>query len=393
MKNQNLPAIEKQTFTDPVTKRTIHQLTTEGLNVSPYFNSYAWTPQGDWIFFLSEREGESWVMGCEIESGRLRKLAGPFETEPHEQRVYWPSLNAIPCARAVTFAQGQNLWRAELEGDGPAELLTELPGIACGDTDISGDGQWHVISICKMPDEARNENVGWNVDPLLERYDISCDIIRVNLNNGAIETLWNEKNAVVDHISVNPVDQDLIMYCHEGGNASQFGRIYLRQLGESTSRQIRDQRSGKVKVTHERWFPDGKHIAYHGSYAGTTPCPYVGIFDLDRDLPNEYLLDDPRQQVWHCSPSPDGKRMVMDIRDGSVPYLDLPETLKGLFLLNPNPATGMCDVEQLCSIHSQDVQLPRQQWRENDPIWFPDGTKVLFRAACKDSVQIYVVEV
>ena len=69
---------EKTTFRDAATGRTVHRLTARGCNVSPYFNSYAWTPDGDWVFFLSLRDGAEWVVACEVDSGRMAPLAGPL---------------------------------------------------------------------------------------------------------------------------------------------------------------------------------------------------------------------------------------------------------------------------------------------------------------------------
>ncbi len=387
---------ELKSFKDPLTGRVVHQLTNIGHNVSPYFNSHAWTGDSRWVVFMRvDKDGES-VMACELATGMLRSVAGPFPVGTEKEKgILWPTLNMIPGTEDATFVRGRELWRAGIDGKS-ARKLADLPGPSGGDTDVSYDGRWHVLPIFHMSEETAEAlgKVGWNVDPVMEKYEFVSELVRVDLDDGRIESLWSENAAMVDHISVNPKDPGLIMFCHEGDKASKFGRIYLRRAGEKAFRQIRDQRTGRVTVTHERWFPDGRRIAYHGNYLleGGTRRQYVGIFDLERDLPMEYTFKDPRQIAWHCSPSPDGKLLVMDLRDGSVPFADLPDSMRGLFILRPNPGTGLCEIEQLCSVCSQDVRLPVQQWRENDPVWSPDGKKVLFRAARGYSVQVFVVE-
>jgi Tol biopolymer transport system component len=391
---KSLPS-EKTTLRDPVTGRTIYCFTERGCNCSPYFNSYAWTPDSEWFFFVRDDGDGEWLMACEYSTGALRKLAGPYPLEPQDDRILWPTLNAIPGMRAATFVQGGALWRVDLEGNGRAEQVARLPGRSGGDTDVSSDGRWHVMPIFHAPEEAWKEfkTAGWPVDPVIARHGFTSEMIRVDLNNGKIETLWNESNAMVDHISINPKDPDLILFCHEGAKPYQYGRMFLRRVGEATSRPLRDQRSGRVWVTHERWFPDGERISYHGEYRGLPLFGneashqqhhfYYGVLDVARDLPREYFLSDPSRQPWHCPPSPDGRRIVTDCRGGQG----------GLDLLQTDDATGVCRIESLVSLRSDQVPLKGpEQWRERDPVWSPDGRKILFRTARQGAVQIFAVE-
>ncbi|HEY3415726.1 MAG TPA: oligogalacturonate lyase family protein [Armatimonadota bacterium] len=385
---EDLPTGEKSTFTDPVTGRTIHRLTGGGINVSPYFNNFGWTPEGDWIYFLRLADAAVWVMACEVATGRLRRLAGPFPADATSWDPMWTTLNAIPGARAVTFVQGGALWRVEL--DGPmAEKVADLPGEGgYGDSDVSGDGRWHMLGCILMSEAARAEEaqVGWPPDEFYARHQISTLLFRVDLLNGEVQTLWEEP-AVVDHISINPRDPEQILYCHEGAIPYQYGRMFLRRIGEETSRPLRDQRSGRVWVTHERWFADGEHIAYHGYYRPDGPesprQQYVGILDVPRDLPHEYTFADPAQAAWHSTPNPQGTRLAMDQMSGQG----------GLSLLDPDPASGICRIEPLTGITSDLEPLPRGQWRETDPVWSPDGRRLLFRVARQGEVDVYLAEV
>ncbi|MHB9022791.1 MAG: oligogalacturonate lyase family protein [Armatimonadota bacterium] len=386
--SEDIPNIEKTTLTDPVTGRTLHRLTGAGINVGPYFNNYGWTPEGDWVFFLRLADDAVWVMACEVATGRLRRLAGPFPAIDENWNPMWTTLNAIPGCRAVTFVQGNAVWRAELDGT-IAEKVADLPVEGgYGDSDVSGDGRWHVLGAILMSEAAKEEapRVGWPPDDFYARHNISTVLLRVDLRNGEIQTLWEEP-AVVDHISVNPRNPELIMYCHEGAIPYQYGRIFLRRIGEDASRSLRDQRSGRVFITHERWFADGERIAYHGYYRPDDPSiprrHYVGIFDMPRDLPLEYTFADPAQAAWHSTPTPDGTRMAMDTMSGQG----------GLFLLDPDPASGRCGIEPLVSIASDLSDIPRGQWRETDPVWSPDGKRLLFRVAQQGEVAVYVVEV
>jgi len=376
------------TFTDPVTSRTVRRLTAGGLNVSPYFNSYAWTADGDWFFFLRLDGHELYVMGCEVATGHLHKVSGPFPGPQAEGSMTWPTLNDIPGTRAATFVAEKAVWRLEIDR-GKAEKVAELPtrDFDIGDSDVSSDGRWHMMGCVWMNDAVRAELVtaGWPPDAVFRKRQIGTQLLRVNLDSGATEELWEEP-AVVDHISVNPTDADLVLYCHEGAIPYRYGRMFLRRVGDESSLPVRDQRSGRVWVTHECWFSDGRRIAYHGLYRLDPPesplVHYVGIYDTARQLPHEYTFPDASLSAWHSIPSPHGDRLVMDQRGGQ----------DGLFLLTPDQATGICHVEQLTSICSDGAAIPRDQWREQDPIWSPDGKWVLFRAALKGEIDVYAVE-
>ncbi len=394
-------------FPDPVTGRRVRRLTDGGVNVSPYFNSYAWTPEGDIVFYLRWEQESKSVCACEVETGRGWAVAGPFAEPETEGATTWPTLNAIPGERAVSFVAEGAVWRADLEGY--AERVADLPatGGGIGDTDLSGDGRWHVLGCIWMSEEAR-QNVPdpyWPPDEFCARYGLHTLMMRVDLRTGVLEELWDEP-AVVDHISVNPLDPDLILYCHEGAIPYQYGRMFLLRVGENApprtgetpapagyhpespgGRPVRDQRSGRVKVTHERWFADGERIAYHGQYLAeppeaAPPVHYVGMLEVARDLPHEYVLSDPNLSAWHSSPSPDGRRMVMDQMSGE----------HGLYLLTLDRAAEAWQVEQLTSLHSDASQIPHGQWHEMDPIWSPEGKRVLFRAVQKGECDLYVVE-
>ena len=386
-----------RTFRDPATGRTVRQLTFGGVNVSPYFNNYAWSADGKWIFFVRVEGDQGWVVAAEVETGRLRKLAGPFQSPmavPHEDELGWATLNAIPGTNAVTFTADGAVWRADIDGTGPVRIA-ELPSRAAYycDSGVSGDGKWHTLAAVNLDAEGwkNRGKITWPADAFFDKHLIGSSFFRVALDGtGRVEALFDAPKAFVSHVSVNPVDPDLIMYCHEGGVPFQMGRVFLRHLSETSARPVRDQRSGKVWVTHEIWYPDGKRFAYHGHYKPPTlQSPlrsYAGYYELERELPFEFEIEGPRHRYSHVVPSMDGERLFMDMLPSEP---NLPQCLYELVL---DRNKGTCRREVACSVASDLSPLPNDQWRSTDPVISPDGKRIVFKAAQKSQLNLFVLE-
>ena len=241
---------EVRIFRDPPTGRTVRQLTSGGVNVSPYFNNYAWSADSQWIFYLRVDGARAWVVACEVDTGVTRTLAGPFgapQAVPHEDELGWATLNAIPGTNAVTFTADGAVWRADIAGKSP-DRIAELPTRAAYycDSGVSGDGRWHTLAAVNLNAEGwqNRDKITWPADAFFDKHLIGSSLFRVALDGSArVEQLFEAPKAFVSHVSVNPVDPDLIMYCHEGGLPFQMGRIFLRRVGETTALPLRDQRS------------------------------------------------------------------------------------------------------------------------------------------------------
>src|SRR5206468_3296559 len=114
------------------------------------------------------------------------------------------------------------------------------------DTGVSGDGQWHVIAAVLLSAEGwqRRREIAWPPDPFYDQHLDRSVLLRVALDgSGRVEHLFDVPKGFVSHVSVNPRDPDLLMYCHDGARAFQWGRLFLRRVGESSARPLRDQRS------------------------------------------------------------------------------------------------------------------------------------------------------
>ncbi len=394
---------------DELSGRRLRRLTPDGINVSPYFNSHAWTADGDRVFFIRLEAEGAYVAVLAVATGEYQLLAGPFPLPGEVQQkgdLHWATLNAVPGAGngatngagAATFLAENWVWLVTLDANGDlaeCHRLVELPfqHALYADSDVSSDGRWHVLAAGLLSHagwEARGD-LAWPLSPFFEKYLEKSVIFRVALDgSGIIETLFEEDGAFVSHISLNPADPDAILYCHEGGHAYQWGRVFLRRRGMEGKRALRDQSSGKVMVTHETWFKDGQRFAYHGAYldhpAAWPPRDYAGYYDMVRELPVEFDIEGPRLASSHTVPSPDGTRLLMDL----LPCEEAaPQCLYELLL---DFESRTCRRVPVCAVASDQSELPINQWRTLDPIFSPDGRRVLMRIAQRGELLLYLVE-
>lgn len=384
-------------FQDELTGHWIRRLTPDGINISPYFNSYAWTSDGKWVFFLRITGGEAWVAALEVDTGLCRKIAGPFPAPgqiPQDGDIQWGTLNAIPGTNAATYVADNAVWRVELNGEACKLADLPYPYAFHGNSDVSGDGRWHAMALTLLSAEGweRRAEIAWPPDPFYEQYVERTVFLRVALDgSGQVETMFELPKFASSHVSINPQDPDLIMYSDQSAHGFRWRRIWLRRVGEADARPLRDQRSGKVWVTHERWYPDGKRFAYHGHYQQNEqdwpPVSYAGWYDMERELPFEFIIEGERCAYSHVLPSPDGQRLFMEM----LPCEKVaPQRLYELML---DRERGTCRRTEVTAVTSDLSPLPNDQWRSIDPVFSPDGKRILFRAAHEGEVHMYVVDI
>ena len=67
----------------------------------------------------------------------------------------------------------------------------------------------------------------------------------------------------------------------------------------------------------------------------------------------------------------------------------LPQCLYELIIDRQN---GTCRREVACSVASDLSPLPNDQWRSTDPVFSPNGKRIVFKAADKGELNVFVVD-
>ena len=119
------------------------------------------------------------------------------------------------------------------------------------------------------------------------------------------------------HPMINPANKDLMMFCHEGTNTLQLGRIWMCDMTTGKTwnvfrQAINADGTTAEPSTHEVWQGNGEKIAFIKSSSAQTLGEY-GICRINPDgSDREYFTNSCGFSLWHCSPTYDGNFIAAD---------------------------------------------------------------------------------
>jgi len=305
-------------WTDQNTGRTVRQLTDlpEGAAVS-YFRLPRHVP-GGWIL--------AWGKHADGTALLLRPDSG--EVVPLKLRIAaCLKLNEATGRLWHTPERERGIWAVDLPGGEPSpagEVPAEAPGSL---VDITCDGRTAILvekiqdlTAFPMP-TTKDVAAFWHYfsRPRCGRI-WACD-----LASGRLTRIAESTELGLDHEDTSPTDPTLLKFCKD--MLESLGqRMWTVRVDGSDLRQIRHQEPFEM-ITHEFWWPGGRHIGYTYQDRRGDPtfyerpwCEYapvatrLGIADLDgREI---YLSDPLNSYHSHLFVSPDGKWVCGEGTDG-----------------------------------------------------------------------------
>lgn len=179
--------------------------------------------------------------------------------------------------------------------------------------------------------------------------------------------------SMANHAMINPVEDNLIFFAHEGTTQFIPDRIWLwdiRQHGRETAsgaanlyrqRPMSDGQLGEY-IGHEAWSWDGERL-YFVKYSSSPLAPTGICYVTRQGAEFNHVNGDYRH--WHVCPSPDGKWTVSDTEadGGTSSHIVLTEV-----------ATGKAEV--LCTVK----RWPNHPGHPH-PSFSPDSRKITFTCA------------
>jgi Tol biopolymer transport system component len=372
---------ERSTYRDPDTGATVIQWTKgPHKNQHLYFTSFSVTADDRWLAFISDRDGNPNLHAIDRRDGTIRRLSanagGLLRSYVYPQGGLRGLSKASPCLdphrNRLFYIRDDILFAVDLDAETPAERrLCELPqGWYGGFTHISPDGKWLCVP-CTDPQAFANEKTQWEqlktVPMRMARLGLVSRILLVEVESGQLRTAA-ETPFWVTHVQFDPAGSGRIVFNREGDapdrENSRCDRIWcLEPTG--AFRRLAPQPAGEWR-SHENWSPDGRSIVYHGGRGGKA---FVAARTWEGELLHETNLGD--VEFWHATAAQDGRRLVVDRRDGMISLLD-PDA---------DCATNLCRHDT--TYEDQDAHA--------HPITTPSGKSVVFTSIRTGTCNVYEV--
>jgi Tol biopolymer transport system component len=381
MTPQSLPS-ERSTYRDPATGATVIQWT-QGphTNQHLYFTSPSVTADDRWLVFISDRDGNPNLYAIDRRDGAIRQLSananGLLRSYVYSQGGLHGLSKASPCLdphrNRLFYIRDDTVFAVDLDAAETSERqLCELPqGWYGGFTHISPDGKCFCVP-CTDPRAFADEKTQWEqlktVPQRMDRLGLVSRILLVEVATGNLR-IAAEVPFWVTHVQFDPAGSGRIVFNREGdrpGGGPMPDRIWcLEPTG--AFRPLADQPAEEWR-SHENWAPDGRSIVYHGGRDGKA---FVAARTWEGKLLHETNLGG--IEFWHATGAPDGRRLVVDRRDGMISVLD--------------PAASANRVTDLCR---HDTTYDDQDAHAH-PIATPSGRSVIFTSVRTGNCNVYEV--
>lgn len=379
-------APEWRDYLDPLTGRRVRQLTDSAAeDYHLYFYNPSVTPDSNYVVFISERTGVSNLFRLDLQSGLITQLtdAQPVRAE------YWPFTTAVQgvgaCLPAigsggqeVFYFEGTDLFAVGIESMNRRQLLSLSTDRRPSMLQADASGETLVFATW---DEAlfmeRSQRAYAGEKFSDERFfqETTSTIMRVQARTGRAEEVLCKEKFWINHVHLNPLHRDLILFCHEYGELPD--RMWLLDVANQKCEPVPGQGTDEW-YQHEFWSADGGRICFHGGVVGDNNQGFCGWCTPDGESYTKAFHHTSGRAYAHYNLHPDGKTMVTDgeARPGCISKVYLHHGRQVFEVLCRHDSYTFGD-DQRCHPH---------------PSFTPDGRQVIFTSNRTGTSNIYLTD-
>jgi oligogalacturonide lyase len=345
---------EWKRFTSPESGLEVIQLTSDGnLNCGLYFYNDGFNLKDSILVFASKRTGSMNLFTVDLRGGMIRQL-----TDGSKIRARGATYSA---ERNEVFFGDDRVVKALDVRTLKERVLYNIPkgyNIAAS-LSVNATGDVIAFAVVKKPKGDTS---------LPEGKVYSSIIVMVNTVSGYSHEVTKE-DSYISHVLVNPVDTTKILYCHEGAWDTVAQRMWFVNSDGSDKCALRPEEDPVLRVGHEYWFKDGKHVGYQ--IGKPDKRKYIGILDIATKEYKEYPYADDKHTECNSTGT-------MFVGDGMPKHADISiYTLEG-------GKTKQKILYRHNSTYEDEEQHPH-------PRFSPDDKSVLFTTDRDGQSNIYII--
>lgn len=393
---------ECQEFRDELTDRVVRRLTSRGrINQTPtYHTNSGFTANSRYLVFASVREGATWVIRADVETGELKALwrapgvgdrnyihrgMGLSFPDVDGRGICGNRVSVAPVSELAVFTCERQLLAVDMETCASRVLLQDCgEGWIFGAPCVSPDEKHVAIALSSAhPQMLRGERV---TKSYREFRNHKLRLVRVPLDGSqCFEILYEHQPAQSAHCSYCPTDGNLLYFDLDlppnywGGGDGQTPRIWLLDVAEGNVRPLLARYPGPFQI-HQAWLWDGSAMSYHGR--ADAGGEYFGLANIGGKVLWQKVFP---QATFYGHLTPDARKPALII-DGQF------STDKLQWLYYDVPDVDTPKLEPICVHGTEWGSLPGQ-YSHPHPLTDPAGRWVSFTAAKSGRSDVYVVDV
>jgi len=361
---------EHKTFVAPESGLEVIQLTTSPADDAHlYFTGDGFVPDEHGLVFTSKRSGSWNLFYMNLETFQFVQLTD-------SKKISGTGAVVSPVTKEAYYHDGSVIKAVDLHTLAERTITTVPAGYSVSSLSVTISGNNLAYSIQEnIPITTKTDKI---YSDMAERFQKRpwCAVVTGRTDG----TGWHEvirKKKWISHTLIDPLNENIILYCHEGSWREVEQRMWVVDSGGRDNHLLRPEEKPAVEIGHEYWFRDGIHVGYQvhvpdepksigvadvidGSYLeyatpysdshtqansrgdvfvgdGSEKEPYINLYKLaDGKLTGRHLWKHEgsfAQQYWHPHPrfSPDDKYVLFTSNrggDGNVYLIKLEEPKK-----------------------------------------------------------------
>ena len=355
---------EHITFTAPESGLEVIQLTSDPAeDAHLYFTGDGFVPDDHGLVFTSKRTGSWNLFYMNLETYQFvqltdsKKISGTGAVvSPATMEAYYRDGSAIKAVHLKTLAE---------------RTITTVPaGYSVSTLSVTVSGKSLAYSIQEdIPITSKTDKI---YSDMAERFQKRpwCAVVSGHTDG----TGWHEvirQKKWISHTLVDPLNENLILYCHEGSWQDVEQRMWVVDSGGRDNHLLREEEKPAVRIGHEFWFRDGIHVGYQVQVPGEPKS--IGVADV---IDGSYLEYPTPYNDGHTQANSTGDTFVGDGSD-KEPFINL-------YHLADGKLTGR-------HLWKHESSFSQQYWHPH-PRFSPDDKSILFTSCRGGNGNVYLIK-